>query len=136
MWTGRQTLASIEDAIAKLNREESQLDIALHSAVSDAERWRTERRQSLRELARVKLDELAAGRLVGQLDAGERRALQILEGYRLRISAAVEQCDALQKEVAAGEVERHAAAAAVETALEEVDKLRADVEAREHARPA
>jgi hypothetical protein len=136
MWTGRQTLTSIEDAIAKLNGEESQLDIALHSAVSDAERLRTERSQSLRELARVKLDEMAAGRLVGQLDAGERRALQILEGYRLRISATVEQCDALQKEVAVGEVGRHAAAAAVEAALEEVDKLRADVEIKVHASSA
>ena len=104
MWTGRQTLASIEDAIAKLNGEESRLDNALHSAVSDAERLRAERSQGLRKLARLKLDEMAAGRLVGNLDAGERRALQILEGYRLRISAMVEQCDKLQKEVAAAEV--------------------------------
>src|SRR6476620_7709741 len=99
MWTGRQTLASIENAIVQLHGEENQLDHALRSAVSDTERLRTQRGQSLRELARIKLDEMAAGRLVDNLDAGERRASQILEGYRLRISAIAEQCDALQKEV-------------------------------------
>ena len=76
MWTGRQTLASIEGAIAKLHGEEGQLDGALRSAVGDAERLRKERSEALRELARIKLDEMAAGRLVGNLDAGERRAVR------------------------------------------------------------
>ena len=101
MWTGRQTLASIESAIAKVHGEESQLDRALRSAVDDTERLRAERSQGLRELARIKLDEMTAGRLVGNLDAGERRALQILDDYRLRVAAAAEQCEALQKEVVA-----------------------------------
>ena len=66
MWTGRQTLASIESAIAKLHGEEGQLDDALRSAVGDAERLRKERSEALRELARIKLDEMTAGRLVEQ----------------------------------------------------------------------
>ena len=130
MWTGRQTLASIETAISKLLGEQSQLDSALRSAVSETERLRAERGQSLRELARIKLDELAAGRLVGDLDAGERRALEILGNYRLRIAAAAEQCDALQKEVTQAEGARHAASAQVEAALDTVDHLRAEAEAK------
>jgi hypothetical protein len=74
MWTGRQTLSSIESAIAKLHGEESQLDGALRSAVGDADRLRKERSDALRELARIKLDEMTAGKLVENLDAGERRA--------------------------------------------------------------
>jgi hypothetical protein len=130
MWTGRQTLASIEEAIAKLRGEESTLDAALRSAVADAERLRTERTQSLKELARIKLDEMMAGRLVGNLDAGERRALQILEDYRLRVAAVGAQRDRVQAEVAHGEAERHTAAAAVESALDTVDRLRAEAEAK------
>src|SRR5262245_7674534 len=130
MWTGRQTLASIEEAIAKLRGEESTLDAALRSAVADAGRLRTERTQSLRELARVKLDEMMAGRLVDNLDAGERRALQILEDYRLRVAAVGAQRDSLQNEVARAEAERHAAAAVVESALDTVDRLRAEAEAK------
>jgi hypothetical protein len=130
MWTGRQTLASIEDAIAKLRGEESTLDAALRSAVADAERLRTERAQSLRELARVKLDEMMAGRLVGNLDAGERRALQILEDYRLRVAAVAAQRDTVQSEIVRAEAERHTAAAAVESALDAVDRLSAEAEAK------
>src|SRR6185295_14748387 len=99
MWTGRETLSSIESAIAKLHGEESQLDGALRSAVGDAERLRKERGDALRELARVKLDEMAAGRLVRDLDAGERRAAQILDDYRLRMAAATAQREALLKEI-------------------------------------
>src|SRR6478735_9157378 len=128
MWTGRQTLASIENAIVQLHGEENQLDHALRSAVSDTERLRTQRGQGLRELARVKLDEMTAGRLVGNLDAGERRALKILDDYRFRITAAVEQCEALQKEVAGAQASRHTAAAAVEAALDAVDQARAEAE--------
>ena len=94
MWTGRQTLASIESAIAKLHGEEGQLDQALRSAVGDAERLRKERSEGLRELARIKLDEMTAGRLVSNLDAGERRAMQILDEYRLRMAAVTEQREA------------------------------------------
>jgi chromosome segregation ATPase len=129
MWTGRETLSSIESAIAKLHGEESQLDGALRSAVGDAERLRKERGDALRELARVKLDEMAAGRLVRDLDAGERRAAQILDDYRLRMAAATAQREALLKEIAGAESERHDAAAAVEAALAAVDGLRAQVEA-------
>ena len=125
MWTGRQTLASIESAIAKLHGEEGQLDQALRSAISDADRLRKERSDGLRELARIKLDEMTAGRLVGNLDVGERRAMQILDDYRLRMAAVTEQRATLLKEVASAEAERHTVAAAVEAALEAVDTLRA-----------
>src|SRR5262245_19813651 len=136
MWTGRQTLASIEGAIGKLHGEQSQLDQALRSAVTETERLRSDRSQNLRELARIKLDEMAAGRLVGNLDAGERRARQILDDYRLRIAAAAEQSNGLQKEVTQGEAARHAASAEVETALDVVEHDRVEAEARVQATQA
>src|SRR5688572_33210756 len=98
MWTGRQTLASIERAIADLNGEEGQLDQTLRSAVGEAERLRKEQSEAFRELARVKLDEMAAGRLVGNLDAGERRASQILDDYQLRIASTAQRREALRSE--------------------------------------
>ena len=51
----------------------------------------------------------------------------------LRIAAAAEQSDALQKEVLAAEAARHAAAADVEAALDMVDRLRAEAEAKVQA---
>ena len=136
MWTGRQTLSSIENAIANLHKEEGQLDAALRSAVGESERFRKERSEALRELARVKLDEIAAGRLVSSLDAGERRAVQILDDYRLRITSTAERREGLLKEVAEAETQRNAAAAAVEQALEAVETIRADTEAKVQTAPA
>src|SRR5262245_48368215 len=128
MWTGRQTLGSIESAIGKLYQDETQLDGSLKSAVAEAERLRKERSEALRELARVKLDEMAAGRLVINLDAGERRAVQILDDYRLRIASVTERRERLVKELESAQSGRDAAAKLVEEALAAVEALRAEVE--------
>jgi chromosome segregation ATPase len=130
MWTGRQTLGSIESAIGKLYRDESRLDASLRSGVAEAERLRKERAEALRELARVKLDEMAAGRLVNRLDAGERRAVQILDDYRRRMANIAERRETLFKEAASRRTERDAAAKEVEEALGSVETLRAEVEAK------
>ncbi len=128
MWTGRETLGSIENAISKLYRDENQLDASLKSAVAETERLRKERAETLRELARVKLDEMAAGRLVANLDAGERRAVRILDDYRLRLAGIVERRERLLKELASAQADRDAKAKVVEEALAAVEAIRADVE--------
>src|SRR5262245_10568147 len=133
MLTGRQTLGSIESAIGTLYREETQLDRSLRSAVGEAERLRKERAESLRELARVKLDEMAAGRLVNNLDAGERRAVQVLDDYRRRVASITERREGLLEEVAQARKARDAAAKEVEEVLGAVEAVRADVEAKVQA---
>ncbi len=130
MWTGRQTLGEIEGAISKLRRDEGQLDSALASATGQAERLRHDRADAFRELARVKLDEMAAGRLVRNLDAAEQRAVQILESRRLRLEAVNAQRQAAIEEVDRAEAHRNEAAVAVESALEAVDEIRAKAEER------
>jgi hypothetical protein len=130
MWTGRQTLESIEGALTTLRREEGQLEAALRSAVSDAERLRKERLETLRELARVKLDEMAAGRLANNLDAGERRAAHLLEDYRLRIAALEDRREALLTEIAQAEAQRKTAAEVMEQALAAVEQTRGQAHAQ------
>jgi chromosome segregation ATPase len=130
MWTGRQTLASIESTLGRLHAEEGELDTALRSAVADAGRLRKERVEALRELARIKLDELQAGRLVSDLDAAERRAQQMLSQRREKLVEATKR-----RETAVGQLEhvdaaREAAAAAVEKALDDVEAVRAAAEAK------
>src|SRR5919109_2980706 len=105
MWTGRQALVSIESTLGRLRAEEGELDAALRSAAADAERLRKERAEALRELARIKLDELQAGRLVNGLDAAERRAQQILAQRRENLAEATRR-----REEAVGQLERAEAA--------------------------
>lgn len=130
MWTGRQTLGEIDAALAKLRQEEGQLDSALTSAASEAESLRRDRSDALKEMARIKLDEMAAGRLVRNLDAAEQRARQILEGRRLRLETLGSQIQQAIKDEAEAEALRTASAAEVEKALEAVEHIRAEAEAR------
>jgi hypothetical protein len=133
MWTGRKTLASIENAIADLRHEEGQLDESLRSAVGETERLRKERADALRELARIKLDEMGAGRLTKDLDVGERRAAQLLDDYRLRMAALADRREAMLKEIAGAEQQRNAAAESVATALAAVEAVRTETEAKVRA---
>ena len=130
MWTGRKTLGEIESALSKLRREESQLDTAIANATAQAERLRRDRAEALKELARVKLDELAAGRLVRNLDSSEARALSILEHRRLKLQSLSGQHDIALGDVEAAERARHEAAGVVERALQEVEEVRVAAEAR------
>ncbi len=135
MWTGRQTLASIEQTIARLHQEESRLDGALKASLDGAERLRQARGEALRELARIKLDEIMAGRLERNLDATERHATQLLANGRHRLAAEGERRTAAIAELQQAEATRHAAGKAVEQALEAVERLRLDVEAQLQTSP-
>jgi hypothetical protein len=136
MWTGRQTLASIEETIAKLHKDEAQIDTALRGALQSGERLRGERDEALKELARIKLDEITGGRLVRNLDAAERRAVQILETARLRLASQAERKAAAVAEVEVAEKERHVAGEAVEVALAVVEQLRGEAQDRVKTMPA
>lgn len=135
MWTGRQTLASLEQAIARLNADESQLDGAMRQSAAEAERLRRERATTLREIARFKLGEIEAGRLIRNLDVGERRALQILAERRDRLTALAEQRVEAVQELEKAEAARHDAAAKVEAALDAVTEKRNEVEAQVEVTP-
>jgi hypothetical protein len=125
MWTGRQTLTSIEQAIGNLHQEEVELDGAIKSATVQAARLRTDRDEALKELARIKLDEITAGRLVRNLDVSERRAVQLLENGRNRLASEADRKTAMLVEVKQAETARHAAAAAVEQTLAAVEAVSA-----------
>jgi hypothetical protein len=90
----------------------------------------------VRELARIKLDEIAAGRLVCSLDAGERRAVQVLDDYRLRVAALAERREGLLAEIAQAQAQRDDSAEAVEASLAAVEAIRTDTEDKVQASPA
>jgi len=127
MWTGRQAFERIENAIVGLHRQETELDSALASAAADAERLRRERSDAFRELARIKLDEITAQRLVDDLDAAETRAVQLLEGRRRQLESITAQREQAIIALERAEAERAEAAAALERAIDALDELRSKV---------
>jgi regulator of replication initiation timing len=140
MRSGRETLTDIDAAIADVHRQESTLDRSLQSAMSEIERLTAERGKILRALARVKLDEIAAGRLVNGLDAAERRATELMQSRKERLAKLGSQRDAAMASLEAAQREQAKAATAMEAVLAEVEALRVKTEARlrdeEHAKAA
>ena len=84
----------------------------------------------------MKLDDMAAGRLGNNLDAGERRATQLLEDYRLRIAALEDRRKALLGEIAQAEAQRKGAAEIMEQALAAVERVRTDAHAKVKSSPS
>jgi hypothetical protein len=135
MISGRQALATIEDAVSRARADERRLDTALKAAADEAARLRTERAAAFRELARVKLDALQKDGGVGELDAAERRALAILSDRREAYEGLMERRREAEEREQAAERERHARAAALEEALDAIEALSARVEAEARVSP-
>lgn len=127
MWTGRQAFERIEGAIVSLHRQENELDRALASATAEAERLRRERSSAFRELARIKLDEITAQRLVDNLDAAEARAVTLLERRRRELESATAERQSILADLERIEVNRSSAATALEVAINALDELRSRV---------
>src|SRR5918994_5622347 len=104
MISGRQALATIEQAVARSRNEEAQVARALQAAADEAARLRMERMEGFRELARLKLDPAAGKEVLGDIDAAERRALNILAERRETLARFMEKRRAA--ELAEQEAER------------------------------
>ena len=85
MFTGRDALFSVEQAISRVRSDESRLDAALRSAMDEVTRLRREEAEGFRVLARVRLDTMMRDRVIENLDATERRVLAMLENHRRQI---------------------------------------------------
>lgn len=135
MISGRQALAQIERTIEEARRQETQLEQAWQTATEEAARLRIERTEAFRELARLKLDAITRDGVVGQLDAAERQALNLLTSRRETLKVLTERRHQAEQRVRQAAAERHAAAKAVEEVLSEIDALRKSVEADTRTKP-
>lgn len=129
MISGRQALATIEQAIARARDEENQVERALQATVDEAARLRMERMEAFRDLARLKLDPATGKDVLGDIDAAERRALNILAERRETLARLTERRRAAELSERDAELERHEKAAALEEALAAMEELRTRVEA-------
>ena len=125
MITGRQALATVEQAIGRARAEEGRLDAALLSASEEAVRLRTARMDAFKELARLKLDE----GLMGEIDATEARALALAEEGRREFDRVSTLRARAQENAEMAETDRHTRAADYEKAVKELHELRSRIEA-------
>jgi hypothetical protein len=130
MISGRQALAQIEQFIEKARQQEAQFERAYATATEEVGRLRIERTERFRELARLKLDAIRQDQVVGELDAAERQAMNVLTSRQEALRQLTERRRQAEERVRQAEAGRQAALDALERALGNVETVRKNVEAK------
>lgn len=124
MFTGRDALFSVEQAISRVRADEGGLDSTLQSAMEEAARLRREEAQAFRALARIKLDGLIRDKVIAGLDATERRAVAMIESHREALEELSRKREDAQKRLNEAEAAKHKCDQDLAHKLEELDQLR------------
>ena len=77
--TGSQVYRQLNEQVAAADSTVAAAGARLHQAVQQRERLQAEATQALTQLARVRLDELAASRVAEHLDQADQRAIELLQ---------------------------------------------------------
>ncbi len=128
--SSRDALSEVENAIAGVRTNENRLAQVLASAAAEAERQRKQLADSFKGLALIRLDALMRNEVVGDLDAAERRALDLLRTHKAKLDQLLIRHGGAQSAVVAAEADHRAKTAAVEAAGEPIKTLQYDVEKR------
>src|SRR5262245_22162050 len=123
MFTGRDALSTVEQAISKARSDERSLEAALRSAIEEVAQHRRDEAEGFRALARARLDELMRAKVLGDLDAAERQALAMLEKRRNELDELAKRRDKGQVLLDQAEAEKRERDQELAHALEVVDEL-------------
>src|SRR5271169_78478 len=110
MISGLQALREIENAANLARTQEGQLDGALRSASDELAKLRIDRAALIRQFAQVRLDLIQREGLVDQLDAAERRALDLINQTRTALDQLTARLGEAQARHLQAEADRHARA--------------------------
>jgi chromosome segregation ATPase len=121
MASGQETLASIDQAVGQVRRDLADLDRQVQGAADELRRLGQEESDRLRELAELRLDQLARGEMLAGMDDADRRVVELLaarETALVDLQAAIESSDRRQSEL---ETDRAAQQERVHQAAAELD---------------
>lgn len=130
MLSAGDTFRVIEQAVGRVQTDESRVASVIEQAAAEAARLRGEQAALYRDLARLRLDALGQQQVAGQLDAAERQALATLDAHNRQVAAIRQQHDALAGDLAALRGERAALALAVQEAAARIDAQEEATETR------
>ena len=136
MLSGREALLQIDDALGAERRTIEAIDQRIQAASDQLLDLARARAEDFRELARLRVGMLAAGRLVAGLDEADRQAETLLASRPAALAALDGRVEATSRQRSELEAERAAQAEELEKASTAVDKAEAATQARLEAEPA
>lgn len=123
------------EALVEFDREIGSLRRSLSDALEDAEasesrqaELQQQQAEAYRALARIRLDVVAAGLSLDDLNGAEQKARDLLEQHETYAERQQEQVDQRAEDIAKLEAERQVAAATLDAAVEAYETRVADVE--------
>ena len=130
MATGTTLAGSINAGLADLRKQEAALAEHLKVAMETVNGHRTEQAQAYRELASMRLDDIAGSAVQEELDAAEKRALQLLGQSDAAREALEVDIGRSRDKLASIEVEIDTQGSAVEAADKALDAAEAKLQAK------
>ncbi len=130
MWTGQQTLESIDQALSQLRRQAQELDTQVQRSSTELVALRQREGERFRRLAEVRLDQLTHGNVVSGLDDADLRVKEILierTEALADLQTQIERCEQRQTEL---EQSREGQRKQVAEAAERLDRAEAATQAR------
>src|SRR3982751_4108570 len=126
--SGREALSSIENGINDVRSNETQLGSVLRSAMDEAERQRRRLADAYRGLALVRLDAIMRNEVVGELDAAERRAVELMRAQKAKLDQLLIRHAGATQKARDAEAQHRAQTEAVEKAGVPITALTAQVQ--------
>ncbi|MEM7218142.1 MAG: hypothetical protein AAF515_07235 [Pseudomonadota bacterium] len=128
MATGREILSNLERTLRGVREEAGRIGGEVKVVADSLSRNRARQAQATRELAKLRLDEIAQGDLLDNLDSAERQALAALEARDAAFAELEKQIDAGHESLRRREAERDMAHHHVDIAAQDLARAEAGVQ--------
>jgi chromosome segregation ATPase len=129
MWTGRQTLGSIDSTLEQLRKQFEQTDSQIQAVSRELVELRQQEGSHYSKLAGIRLDQHISGDIAEGLDAADRRVTELLAERDRALTSLNQQIEQAREQEAALEKKRQQQGDLVDEAAEELDNIEAAVQA-------
>jgi chromosome segregation ATPase len=130
MISGRQTLASIDEAVSAARGKAAEVENRIEDLNQTLTKQRQAQAEDYKALARVRLGQLADAPVIRHLDQSEQKVVALLAQRQSALAHLQEQIQAAESGLQSLESERAAQAALVDSAAQAVDTAEAQTQAR------
>jgi DNA repair exonuclease SbcCD ATPase subunit len=130
MWTGSETLATIDQSLRTLRGQLREVDQQVQTASKQLVELRQTTAQRYRDLAQVRLDRLMSGEIAAALDDADRRVAALLEARDQELSELERSLADNQRHQDELEAQRESQRRQVDEALQALDAAQAKTQQR------
>lgn len=106
MINGIQTLQQLDQGLGSVRNEIDRIDHELTRVSEDLHANRRQQAQTLKQMAEIRLDELIKGDLIGELNAADHRALELLKERQNALATLESEIQTIQNALANDEKQR------------------------------